>query len=96
MYLKSVLVAFGFPPILIDSLIHLFFDNQVRININGHFTVHQRCGLRQGDPLSPLLSNLALEPLLRHIIQEQAIRGFHFNDDTRYANPSSFESHCVC
>jgi hypothetical protein len=37
-YLRSVLVAFGFPPISIDSFVHLFFNNRVRININGHFT----------------------------------------------------------
>ena len=37
-YLRSVLLKFGFPPKFVASLIGLFFGNQVRININGHFT----------------------------------------------------------
>ena len=57
-----------------------FFGNAVRININGYFTnkVDQRRGLRQGDNGSPLLFNIALEPFLRHILQDSLFQGFQF------------------
>jgi hypothetical protein len=79
-YLRAVMRKFGFPLVLVNSIIGLFFGNRVRININGHFTneINQYRGLRQGDPLSPLLFNLALEPLLRHIIQDNSFLGFSF------------------
>ncbi|KAG1029226.1 hypothetical protein G6F43_014018 [Rhizopus delemar] len=92
MYLRQVMLAFGFPPSLVHSLENLFFGNAVRININGHFTnkVDQRRGLRQGDPLSPLLFNIALEPFLRHILQDSSFQGFQFqsvsNSDTTTSN----------
>ncbi|KAG0901624.1 hypothetical protein G6F33_013001 [Rhizopus arrhizus] len=79
-YLRSVLLKFGFPTVLVNSLIGLFFGNRVRVNINGHLTeeVTQSRGLRQGDPLSPLLFNLALEPFLRHVLQDTSLFGFSF------------------
>ncbi|KAG1387126.1 hypothetical protein G6F60_014235 [Rhizopus arrhizus] len=79
-YLRSVLLKFGFPPEFIASLLGLFFGNRVRININGHFTepVNQLRGLRQGDPLSPLLFNLALEPFLQHVLQDHTLHGYSF------------------
>ncbi|KAG0809084.1 hypothetical protein G6F20_009055 [Rhizopus arrhizus] len=79
-YLRSVLLQFGFPTVLVNSLIGLFFDNWVRVNINGHFTdeVTQSRSLRQGDPLSPLLFNLALEPFLMHVLQDTSLIGFSF------------------
>ncbi|CDH61168.1 hypothetical protein RO3G_01611 [Lichtheimia corymbifera JMRC:FSU:9682] len=69
-YLKRVLERFGFPSSLIFSLVSLFFGTRIHVSINGWlgapFT--QGRGLRQGDPLSPLLFNLAFEPLLRSIL----------------------------
>ncbi|KAG1585510.1 hypothetical protein G6F46_014848 [Rhizopus delemar] len=104
MYLRQVMLAFGFPPSLVHSLENLFFENAVRININGHFTnrVDQRRDLRQGDPLSPLLFNIALEPFLRHILQDSFFQGFQFqsvsNSDTTTSNivPSPLKGTCIC
>ncbi|SAM09001.1 hypothetical protein [Absidia glauca] len=77
-YLQKVLAAFGIPQILITSIINLFFRNRVAISINGFFTddVDQQRRLPQDNPLSPLLFNLALEPLLLSILQDPHITGF--------------------
>lgn len=77
-YLAAVLERFGFPATWIHCIQSLFFGNQVSVNINGFFTdaILQERGLRQGDPLSPLLFNLALEPFLLSILQDSSITGF--------------------
>jgi hypothetical protein len=60
---------FGFPTQFIQCIRRLFFHNQVQVNINGFFTedILQTRGLRQGNHLSSLLFNIALEPLLLSI-----------------------------
>ncbi|KAG2221275.1 hypothetical protein INT45_000188, partial [Circinella minor] len=66
LYLSRVLEKFGFPASTIKSIINLFFNTKISININGYLsnTITQHRGLRQGDPLSPILFTLAIEPLL--------------------------------
>lgn len=79
-YLDAVLTKFGFSSIVRQSIQKLFFTNLVQVNVNGHFTdnVHQGRGLRQGDPLSPILFNLVLEPLLLAIQQDDSVTGFQY------------------
>ncbi|KAG1039975.1 hypothetical protein G6F43_012394 [Rhizopus delemar] len=80
-YLTRVLCRFGVPPQLVDTIISLFFSTKISININGFLTdpfVAQR-GLRQGDPLSPLLFNIAFDPFLRLISTDLTFHGFSFS-----------------
>jgi hypothetical protein len=76
-YLQLVLRRFGFPAALVDSISRLFFGTQISLSINGWLgaPIAQQRGLRQGDPLSPLLFNLAFEPLLRTILASPELRG---------------------
>ncbi|CEP12277.1 hypothetical protein [Parasitella parasitica] len=55
MYLRAVLLRFGFPVALVDCISHLFFDNYLVVNVNGFLSsrVPQRRGLKQGDPIRP-------------------------------------------
>lgn len=79
-YLQRVLLRFNFPPSFVATPVSLFFGNNVRINVNGHFTsaIKQDCGHRQGDPLLPTLFNIALEPLLRYILHDRHMEGYSF------------------
>ena len=38
-YLRAVMLKFGFPLVLVSSIIGLFFGNRVSININGRFNI---------------------------------------------------------
>ena len=79
-YLCKVLKWYGFSDQFVHCIHQLFFNNLLQVNVNGFFTmdIHQMRGLRQGDPLSPTLFNLALEPLLLAIQQDPLIRGYPF------------------
>jgi hypothetical protein len=77
-YLEQVLLRFGFPSVLVDSLLGLFFGTSLRLNVNGFLSepVPQLRGLRQGDPISPVLFNLAFEPFLRGLLSDPSFSGF--------------------
>jgi hypothetical protein len=79
-YLRQVLCRFGFPPTIVHSLATLFFTTDLRLNINGFLSlpVRQRRGLRQGDPISPVLFNLAFEPLLQSLLRDSSFLTWPF------------------
>ncbi|CAO3611948.1 unnamed protein product [Mucor hiemalis] len=76
-YLRRVMLRFGFPSGLVSCLCSLFFGTRISLSINGWLgePIPQLRGLRQGDPLSPLLFNLAFEPLLRSILASSSFSG---------------------
>ncbi|KAK4518015.1 uncharacterized protein ATC70_001365 [Mucor velutinosus] len=77
-YICKVLQKFGFPSTFITSVRNLFFKTKIAINVNGFMTdpVSQKRGLRQGDSISPVLFNFALEPLLLAILNDEKIKGY--------------------
>jgi hypothetical protein len=84
-YLSSIMKAFNVPHTLIHSITSLFFSTSIQVNVNGYLTqsIIQRRGLRQGDPLSPLLFNIAFDPFLRTVHNSPDIHGFDFHLESR-------------
>ena len=82
-FLRATLVHMNFPPAFITSISNLFFSTNVHLNINGHIAdpFPQLRGLRQGDPLSPLLFNLAFEVFLAVVQSSAQISGIKINND---------------
>ncbi|KAK4512809.1 uncharacterized protein ATC70_003517 [Mucor velutinosus] len=83
-YLLAVMHRFNLPTNIIHSLITLLFSTQIHININGHIStssITQQRGIRQGDPISPLLFNIAFDPFLRSIQQDPQFTGFNLHTE---------------
>lgn len=81
-YLKAVMMHMTFPEGFVDAIFALFFGTNIHLNINGYLAqpFEQQRGLRQGDPLSPLLFNIAFEPLLQTIMANPYIQGFRLSE----------------
>jgi exonuclease III len=76
-YLFRALEAFGLPNRFVSTVKHLYLSAETEIAINGIHSAPYRVrrGVRQGDPLSCLLFNLAIEPLACAIRDSPDIKG---------------------
>ncbi len=77
-YLWRVLERFGIPETLVQLIKSLYQHAVTSVMINGTLSRAYRIyrGVRQGDPLSCLLFDLAIEPLSA-MIRASAVRGFN-------------------
>jgi hypothetical protein len=76
-YLWKVLKAFGIPEKFITTVKALYQEAETQIMINGHLSSKFKVtrGLRQGDPMSCLLFDLAIEPLAAYH-RESHLKGY--------------------
>jgi len=76
-YLWVTLEAFNIPQPFIQTVKALYSNAHTKVAINGVMSkpFHIRCGVRQGDPLSCPLFDLAIEPLACCIRSDQNIKG---------------------
>ena len=84
-FLSSVLEEYNFGPSFRKTiqLMYLNNDNFSRIMLNGFLgnKITLRCGIRQGDPTSGYLFNLAVNLLANQIKQSRLVRGIKLEDN---------------
>ena len=76
-YLWKTLEAFKLPNQFIKTVRNLYYNAHTQVAINGMLSKPYKVkrGVRQGDPLSCLLFNIAIEPLACDIRNDQNIKG---------------------
>ena len=91
-YLWAVLRRFGFPEVFIKTIQSLYNDASTSVMINGElstpFLVPR--GVRQGDTLSCLLFDLAIEPLAEMIRKSDLISGIQIPGTKQYLKVKMF------
>ena len=79
-YLWIILRKYGFPTVFIERIMELYRDTKKAIMINGIVTRKYKVdrGVHQGDPMSCLLYDLAIEPLAE-ALRKSELRGIEVN-----------------
>ena len=77
-YLWETLECMDIPPIFINTVKELYKNTFTRVAINGELSSPYQVtrGVRQGDPLSCTLFNLAIEPLACTIKNDKSLIGY--------------------
>jgi exonuclease III/ribonuclease HI len=77
-YLWRIMNGFGIPEAFINNVKNLYNHAETKVYINGFFSEKFRVtrGVRQGDPLSCLLFNIAIEPLAI-ALRKSSLKGIH-------------------
>ncbi|CAG8676568.1 14112_t:CDS:2, partial [Acaulospora colombiana] len=90
-YLWEVMEKFGLPKNFIQKVKNLYTNAETAIRLNGCVTepFPIKRGVRQGDPLSCLLYNIAIEPLFE-LIRQSDIRGIQIHRSTTNARLSAY------
>ena len=93
-YLKNTLMKYGFKGRFLHLIQQIYSKMMSTITVNGT-TSHRfnmNNGLKQGCPLSPLLYNLCIEPLIRKI--EKELTGIEINNEKRFKNMAYADDIC--
>jgi len=92
-YVRYVLrVLLKMPEEMVDVVMELYDGASTRVRTAEGFTddIPMDAGLRQGDPISPIVFNLSMEPLLRKILQLARTHGYalwgHYFSAVAYAD----------
>ena len=82
-WLSTCLTISGFPTALATLLLAIHHDGTGRVVVNNRLsqTFQTRSGVRQGDPLAPILFILSIEPLLR-LLEENSVNNQSHCDDS--------------
>ncbi|CCA75615.1 hypothetical protein PIIN_09606, partial [Serendipita indica DSM 11827] len=80
-YLWTILNKYGLPNAFIQRVKNLYTKSHTSIRLNGCTSLPYRVerGVRQGDPLSCLLYNIAIEPLFENI-RRSGLKGIKISD----------------
>jgi len=90
-WLSNCLTISGFPTPLATLLLAIHQDSRVIINNRLSQTFHTSSGVRQGDPLAPILFILSIEPLLKLLEDHGVDNQSHCDDLAIVATPDTLQ-----